>query len=98
MKKKILVFCLLAFCFCFCSLLTPLSVSAASVDPGSASDLSLGLYDSAFQLFHQYIYGSSAVLTPDQTLTLTFLSTLAALFVVSLPFLLVFFILRLIFR
>lgn len=98
MKCKFLIFSLLAFCFCLCSLVSPLSVSAASVDPEPAADISLSLYDSAYDLFHEYIYGSSSVLTPDQTLTLTLISTLAALFCVSLPFLIVFFILRLIFR
>lgn len=56
----------------------------------------MSLYDSAFQLFHEYVYGIDAVLTADQNLTLTILSTLCALFVVLLPFMLVWFVLRMI--
>lgn len=50
----------------------------------------MSLYESAYVLFHEYIYGLDAVLTADQTLTLTLLSTIAAVFVVSIPFILVF--------
>lgn len=49
----------------------------------------MSLYESAYQLFHEYIYGLDTILTTDQTLTLTLLSTAASLFVVLLPFILV---------
>lgn len=49
-----------------------------------------GIFYQAYDLFSQYIYGVDAAdLSSDQTLTLTFLATLAALFLVSLPFILV---------
>ena len=48
----------------------------------------MGIYNELFLLLHTYIYGL-AELTPDMNLTLTFLATAGSLFVVALPFLLV---------
>lgn len=56
------------------------------------------LYNSAWDLFVKYIYGEDAVLTPDQTLTLTLLATLSVILIVAFPFGLVFFVLKLVFR
>lgn len=54
-----------------------------------------GIYYQAFDLFLTYIYGVDAVaLTSDQTLTLTILATVASVFLVSLPFVLVWQVLR----
>lgn len=55
------------------------------------------LYDSAYQLFATYIYGNPAVLTADQTLVLTALSTMAALAVIAIPFFVIFSAMRFIF-
>lgn len=54
--------------------------------PGTDSPSS-GNYYELYALFQDVIYGSDAELTSDQTLTLTMLSTVACLFVVCLPFL-----------
>ena len=93
-------FCLLLFAFvlCFSPLLmaAPSFAAEPSIDPVAESSAP-SLYDSAYALFHEHIYGFDSELTPDQTLTLTLLSTLAALFVVGLPFLVVFLVLRFIF-
>lgn len=43
------------------------------------------IYPSLYSLLQTHIYGASA-LTPDMTLTLTFLATTGTLFFVSLPF------------
>lgn len=48
-----------------------------------------GIYLSLFSVLQQYIYGLGTELTPDMSLTLTLLSTLGSVFVVSVPFLLV---------
>lgn len=44
------------------------------------------IYPEIYALLQQYIYGADAVLTGDMELTLTFCATLGSLFVVSLPF------------
>ena len=46
-----------------------------------------GIYYTLYALLSQYIYGADAVLTGDMELTLTFICTLGSLFVVALPFL-----------
>lgn len=48
-----------------------------------------GIYYTLYALLSQYIYGADAVLTGDMELTLTFICTLGSLFVVALPFLVV---------
>lgn len=47
------------------------------------------IYPQIYLLLQTYIYGVDAVLTGDQTLTLTIMATAASVFLVSLPFLLV---------
>lgn len=47
------------------------------------------MYFELYTLLQQYIYGVDTVLTADMTLTLTLLSTVGSLFLVGLPFLLV---------
>lgn len=59
-------------------------------------EMTTPLYDSAFQLFHTYIYGN-AVLSADQNLVCTMLATAAAIAVVAVPFFLVYSALRFIF-
>lgn len=53
------------------------------------------MYYELFQLLQTHIYGAEAVLTGDQTLTLTIMATIGALFVVCVPFLVVWRIIRL---
>lgn len=48
-----------------------------------------GAYYELYELLGDYLYGVDAVLTGDQTLTLTLVSTFGALFVIALPFVLV---------
>ena len=48
-----------------------------------------GAYYELYDLLSGYLYGVDAVLTGDQTLTLTMISTIGALFVISVPFLVV---------
>ena len=45
-----------------------------------------GLYYELYNMLADFIYGADAVLTGDQTLTLTLISTIGALFVIGLPF------------
>ena len=47
------------------------------------------IYPQIYALLQAYIYGADVVLTGDQTLTLTIMATTACVFLVSLPFLLV---------
>lgn len=46
-----------------------------------------GMYYVLFDMLSGYIYGTNAVLTGDQQLTLTLICTIGALFVVAMPFL-----------
>lgn len=48
-----------------------------------------GAYYHLYALLGEYLYGADAVLTGDQTLTLTIISTIGALFVIAVPFLVV---------
>lgn len=48
-----------------------------------------GAYYELYDLLSGFLYGSDAVLTGDQTLTLTMISTAGALFVIAMPFVLV---------
>lgn len=47
------------------------------------------MYYELYNLLSEHIYGLDAVLTGDQTLTLTVLATTGCVFLVSLPFILV---------
>lgn len=47
------------------------------------------MYYTLFNLLHEFIYGLGAELTPYQELVLTQLSTIGALFVVAIPFVVV---------
>ena len=48
-----------------------------------------GAYYQLYDLLSGYLYGADAVLTGDQTLTLTMISTIGALFVIAIPFVVV---------
>lgn len=48
------------------------------------------MYFSLYSLLQQYIYGLDVVLTEHMDLTLTLLATICCLFLVSLPFLVVY--------
>lgn len=49
----------------------------------------MGMYYILYDMLSEHIYGIDAVLTGDQTLTLTIISTIGALFVVFLPFIVI---------
>lgn len=59
-------------------------------------EMATPLYDSAYQLIVQFIYGNS-VLTADQTLVATALATMASLAVVAVPFFVVYSVMKFIF-
>ena len=48
-----------------------------------------GAYYHLYDLLSGFLYGPDAVLTGDQTLTLTMISTIGALFVIAMPFVVV---------
>lgn len=56
-----------------------------------------GLYYQAFDMFANFIYGEGVDLTAEQNMVMTILATIAVLFVVVVPFLVVYFVIRLIF-
>lgn len=56
-----------------------------------------GFYYDIFDQFSYFFYGNDAILTAEQNMVLTILSTTAVLFVVIVPFLVVFFVIRLMF-
>ena len=58
--------------------------------------MTTGAYYELWNMISDFVYGADAVLTSDQQLTLTIICTLGALFVVALPFVLVWRALRLI--
>lgn len=47
------------------------------------------MYYELYDLLGGYLYGADAVMTGEQTLTLTMISTIGALFIISVPFLVV---------
>lgn len=49
----------------------------------------MAMYFTLYNLLYEHIYGLETVLTADMELTLTIISTLGSLFVVALPFMLV---------
>lgn len=55
------------------------------------------LYYTAFDMFANFIYGEGVELTAEQNMVMTILATIAVLFVVVVPFLVVYFAIRLIF-
>lgn len=59
---------------------------------------SVGLFYSAWDLLAEAIYGTDAELTAEMNLTLTFLCTLCALAIILVPFFLIYWVLRFIFR
>lgn len=61
--------------------------------PTSSED---GFYYSIFDVFSDFFYGKDAILTAEQNMVLTILATTAVLFVVIVPFLVVFYVIRLI--
>lgn len=52
------------------------------------------MYFQLYDILHQYIYGADVVLTNWQDLVLTQLSTMGVIFVISLPFVLVWKVIR----
>lgn len=52
-----------------------------------------GIYQECFSLIQQYIYGG-VELTADMSLTATILATVASIFVFSLPFLIVLWVIK----
>lgn len=46
----------------------------------------MSMYYALYDLLLNGIYGADAVLTPDMTLTLTLISTIGCLFLIALPF------------
>lgn len=75
-----------------CSVFVPAFATTDSGEDSAVASYSVseGLYYEAFEMFANFIYGSSSDLTGDQNLVLTVLATTAALFVVDLPFLIVY--------
>lgn len=59
--------------------------------------MTTGIYYQLYALLSAYIYGADAVLTGEQVLTLTQVSTIGALVIVALPFVVVFWIIRKVF-
>ena len=54
-----------------------------------------GMYYEAFDMFAGFIYGKGVELTAEQNMVLTIMATTAVLFVVCVPFLIVFWVIRL---
>lgn len=75
-----------------CSVFAPAFATTDSGEDSTAVTYSVsdGLYYDAFEMFANFIYGSSSDLTGDQNLVLTALATTAVLFVIGLPFLIVY--------
>lgn len=56
----------------------------------------MGIYQELYNLIEQYIYGNPEVMTEHMDLVCTFIATAGSLFVVALPFLLVWRVIRMI--
>ena len=78
-----------------CSMLV-VPAFATSEDSATAPDVGsvgTGMYYQAFDMFADFFYGDGAELTGEQNMVLTILATTAVLFVVVVPFLILFFVL-----
>lgn len=105
--NRVSVFLAVVFVFCG-SVFAPVFASEAFEpevvnEPAVVSESAVtysgeGLYYDAYDMFRSFLYGDVPSLTPDQTLVLTALSTIAALFCVCIPFLLVFLFIRMFLR
>lgn len=60
--------------------------------------MSQAIYFQIYEILLKYLYGADAILTAEMQLSLTQLSTLLSLFIVLLPFILVFLFIRAVFR
>ncbi len=78
-----------------CSLVVPAFASSDTVTEPSAGSVGTGMYYQAFDMFADFLYGEGMELTGEQNMVLTILATTAVLFVVVVPFLILFFVLRL---
>ena len=56
----------------------------------------MSIYDSIYNLFNTYVYGGNIVVGSHQDLVATLMSTIAVVFMVSLPFLVVWKVIKLI--
>lgn len=56
--------------------------------------MSQAIYFQVYEILLKYLYGADAILTPEMQLSLTQLSTFLSLFVVLLPFIVIFLIIR----
>ena len=57
----------------------------------------MGTYYQLYASLSMYIYGADAVLTGEQVLTLTQISTIGSLLLITMPFVVVFWIVRKVF-
>ena len=90
--KNCSVWLVIAMVLC-CSVFAPafaVTDETAAEPESEVVDISpQGLYYQAFDMFAGFFYGEDAVLTGEQNLVLTALSTTAVLFVICVPFLIV---------
>lgn len=101
--KKLFSFLIVAVLSLSVCLLGPVAFASEVDDPevddpvavSDQSDLN-PIYFTCYDMMQEFIYGSDAQLTEHMELTLTILATICSLFVVVVPFVVVFFVIRLI--
>ncbi len=98
--KSVSVYLTVVMILC-CSFVVPAFAASDVTEPASDDSyvtdnrVGVGVYYQAFDMFSDFIYGDGVVLTSEQNMVLTILATTAVLFVVVVPFLILFFVLRL---
>lgn len=91
MKKKLLKILIISFLLIVsCSVF----VSAAEGDEAAAQAVDFNPYQTCYDLFNTYVYGGTVVEGTYEDLVCIQVSTLACLFLFSLPFLVVFWVIR----
>ena len=98
--KKLFSFLIVAVLSLSVCLLGPAAYAASEPEDNTSVSVQSNhdpIYFTCYDMMQDFIYGSDAQLTEHMELTLTILATICSLFVVFIPFAVVFFGIRLIF-
>ena len=97
--KKLFALLIVAVLSLSVCVLCPAAYAASEPEdnPSVSEQADVGpLYFTCYDMMKEFIYGSDAQLTEHMELTLTILATICSLFVVVIPFVVVFFVIRLV--
>ena len=97
--KKMFAFLIVAVLSLSVCVLCPAAYAASEPEDNTSVSVQSNhdpIYFTCYDMMKDHIYGSDVELTEHMELTLTILATICSLFVVAVPFVVVFFVIRLI--